>query len=94
MNVVVSLILLVTMIFFVTEIVPIEVTALSTAVLMVILGILPSKEFLNILSNPAPWTIICMFVLSGALVRTGVLDKVGDFISSNTKKVLYLLFSY
>ena len=90
----VSLILLIIMIvFFVTEIVPIEVTALSTAVLMVILGILPSKEFLNILSNPAPWTIICMFVLSGALVRTGVLDKVGDFISSNTKKSpLFVIF--
>ena len=93
-EVVISLILLVTMIvFFITEIVPIEVTALSTAVLMVILGILPSKEFLNILSNPAPWTIICMFVLSGALVRTGVLDKVGDFISSNTKKSpLFVIF--
>ena len=93
-EVIVSLILLITMIvFFVTEIVPIEVTALSTAVLMVILGILPSKEFLNILSNPAPWTIICMFVLSGALVRTGVLDKVGDFISSNTKKSpLFVIF--
>ena len=93
-QVVVSLILLIIMIvFFVTEIVPIEVTALSTAVLMVILGILPSKEFLNILSNPAPWTIICMFVLSGALVRTGVLDKVGDFISSNTKKSpLFVIF--
>ena len=50
-EVVISLILLVTMIiFFITEIVPIEVTALSTAVIMVILGILPSKEFLNILS--------------------------------------------
>ena len=93
-EVVISLILLVTMIvFFITEIVPIEVTALSTAVLMVILGVLPSKEFLNILSNPAPWTIICMFVLSGALVRTGVLDKVGDFISSNTKKSpLFVIF--
>ena len=93
-EVVISLILLVTMIvFFITEIVPIEVTALSTAVLMVILGVLPSKEFLNILSNPAPWTIICMFVLSGALVRTGVLDKVGDFISSNTKKnPLFVIF--
>ena len=93
-EVVVSLILLIIMIvFFVTEIVPIEVTALSTAVLMVILGILPSKEFLNILSNPAPWTIICIFVLSGALVRTGVLDKVGDFISSNTKKSpLFVIF--
>ena len=93
-EVVISLILLVTMIvFFITEIVPIEVTALSTAVLMVISGILPSKEFLDILSNPAPWTIICMFVLSGALVRTGVLDKVGDFISSNTKKSpLFVIF--
>ena len=93
-EVIVSLILLIIMIvFFVTEIVPIEVTALSTAVLMVILGILPSKEFLNILSNPAPWTIICMFVLSGALVRTCVLDKVGDFISSNTKKSpLFVIF--
>ena len=93
-EVIVCLILLIIMIvFFVTEIVPIEVTAFSTAVLMVILGILPSKEFLNILSNPAPWTIICMFVLSGALVRTGVLDKVGDFISSNTKKnPLFVIF--
>ena len=93
-EVIISLILLVTMIiFFITEIVPIEVTALSTAVLMVILGVLPSKEFLNILSNPAPWTIICMFVLSGALVRTGVLDKVGDFISSNTqKRPLFVIF--
>lgn len=86
-EVIISLILLVTMIvFFITEIVPVEVTALTTAVLMVVLGIIPSEEFLNILSNPAPWTIICMFVLSGALVRTGVLDKVGDYISSNTKK--------
>ena len=48
-EVVISIILLVTMIiFFITEIVPIEVTALSTAVLMVIMGILPSNEFLNI----------------------------------------------
>ena len=49
-EVIISLFLLVTMIiFFITEIVPIEVTALSTAVLMVVLGVLPSKEFLNIL---------------------------------------------
>ena len=88
---VVLLILMVTL--FVTELIPVEVTALSTAVLMIILGILPSNEFLFILSNPAPWTIICMFVLSGALVRTGVLDKVGDFISSNTKKNPILVIS-
>ena len=45
-EVVISLILLVTMIvFFITEIVPIEVTALSTAVLMVILGFFLAKNF-------------------------------------------------
>ena len=89
-----SVVLLILMVaLFVTELIPVEVTALSTAVLMIILGILPSNEFLFILSNPAPWTIICMFVLSGALVRTGVLDKVGDFISSNTKKNPILVIS-
>ena len=48
-----SVVLLILMVaLFVTELIPVEVTALSTAVLMIILGILPSHEFLFILSNP------------------------------------------
>ncbi len=70
---------------FFIEPIPTEVTALTTAFLMIIFGVLPSQEFLSILSNPAPWTIMSMFVLSGALVRTGLLNKVGEFISNNTK---------
>tara|TARA_B100000902_G_scaffold239075_1_gene226412 strand:+ start:95 stop:1816 length:1722 start_codon:yes stop_codon:yes gene_type:complete len=70
---------------FFIEPIPTEVTALTTAFLMIIFGVLPSQEFLSILSNPAPWTIMAMFVLSGALVRTGLLNKVGEFISNNTK---------
>jgi di/tricarboxylate transporter len=71
---------------FIIEPIPVEVTALSVTVLMIMSGILPSQEFLFVLSNPAPWTIMAMFVLSGALVRTGVLNKMGEFISNNSEK--------
>ena len=61
-----SLILLTLMFLgFLIEPIPVEVTALTTAVFMIILGVLPTQEFLSILSNPAPWTIMAMFVLSG-----------------------------
>ena len=85
-DITVSLMLLTLMLLgFFIEPIPAEVTALTTAFLMIIFDVLPSQEFLSILSNPAPWTIMAMFVLSGALVRTGLLNKVGEFISNNTK---------
>ena len=85
-DITISLILLTLMFLgFLIEPIPVEVTALTTAVFMIILGVLPTQEFLSILSNPAPWTIMAMFVLSGALVRTGLLNKMGEFISNNSK---------
>jgi uncharacterized membrane protein len=39
--------------------------------LMLILGLLPYDAALEVLSNPAPWTIAAMFIVMGALVRTG-----------------------
>jgi di/tricarboxylate transporter len=61
---------------FVRETYPVEVTALSGAVLMLVLGILPLDATFAALANPAPWTIASMFVIVGALVRTGALDWV------------------
>ena len=61
-------------VFFIRETYPNEVIALSGAVLMMVLGILPLPALLNVFSNPAPWTIAAMFVLSAALVRTGILN--------------------
>ncbi len=85
-DITISLLLLTLMLIgFLIEPVPVEVTALTTAFLMVVFGVLPNQEFLFILSNPAPWTIMAMFVISGALVRTGLLNKVGEFISNNIK---------
>jgi di/tricarboxylate transporter len=64
------------LVLFVREVFPVEVTALAGAALMVILGILPQEDALGVLSNHAPWTIAAMFVIVGALVRTGALDWV------------------
>ena len=59
---------------FVRETYPTEVVAIAGSAAMLILGLLPYDAALDVLSNPAPWTIAAMFVIMGALVRTGALD--------------------
>ncbi|MCC6007016.1 MAG: SLC13 family permease, partial [Rhodobacteraceae bacterium] len=61
---------------FVRERYPVEVVALTGAALMVATGILQVPNALDVLSNPAPWTIAAMFVIVGGLTRTGALDWV------------------
>ncbi|MEP3632709.1 MAG: SLC13 family permease [Shimia thalassica] len=59
---------------FMREVYPAEVVAIAGASALLILGLLPYEEALHVLANPAPWTIAAMFVVMGALVRTGALD--------------------
>ncbi len=59
---------------FVRETYPTEVVAIAGAAVMLVLGILPYEDALAVLSNPAPWTIVAMFIVMGALVRTGALE--------------------
>ena len=40
---------------------------------------------LSVFSNPAPWTIAAMFILSGGLVRTGALKAISDFAATRAK---------
>ncbi|UWR01682.1 SLC13 family permease [Ruegeria conchae] len=61
-------------IMFLREVYPTEVVAIGGVALMLATGILPYQSALAVLSNPAPWTIGAMFIIMGALVRTGALD--------------------
>ncbi|WP_417269984.1 SLC13 family permease [Celeribacter sp.] len=74
-------------VLFVREIYPTEVVAMAGAAIMLVLGILPYDAGLAVLSNPAPWTIAMMFVVMGALVRTGGLEwftsKAGHYAESH-----------
>jgi di/tricarboxylate transporter len=56
---------------FMWERLPVEVVAIVGASVLVVLGILPTDEVLDVFSNNAPWTIAAMLILVGALVRTG-----------------------
>ena len=64
---------------FLRETFPTEVVAIAGVALMLICGVLPYKDGLEVLSNPAPWTIAAMFIIMGALVRTGALDVLTRF---------------
>ncbi|MCG7623072.1 SLC13 family permease [Epibacterium sp. Ofav1-8] len=59
---------------FLRETYPTEVVALCGVSLMLVTGVLPYDQALPVLANPAPWTIAAMFLIMGALVRTGALD--------------------
>lgn len=61
-------------VMFVRERYPTEVVAMAGAATCLVLGILPYDLALESLTNAAPWTITAMFLIMGALVRTGVLD--------------------
>ncbi len=71
---------------FLKEVYPVEVVAIGGAVLMLILGILPMEDVPSVLSNNAPWTIAAMFIIVGALVRTGALEIVTSAVSRNAEK--------
>ena len=61
-------------VLFLRETYPTEVVAIAGAAVLLALGVLPYEQALGVLSNPAPWTIAAMFIVMGALVRTGALD--------------------
>ncbi|MFT6606157.1 MAG: di/tricarboxylate transporter [Halocynthiibacter sp.] len=68
------LVVVVMFVLFVRERYPAEVIAIGGAAVMLATGVLPYEKALGVLSNPAPWTIAAMFIVMGALVRTGALD--------------------
>ena len=67
-------IILVALALFVTELFPIDVTALLVLGLLLILGLVSPSESLTGFSNPAVITIACLFILSHALQKSHVLE--------------------
>lgn len=59
---------------FLREIYPTEVVAIGGAAILLAVGVLPYENAQAVLQNSAPWTIAAMFIVMGALVRTGALD--------------------
>jgi di/tricarboxylate transporter len=63
---------------------PPVVIAVLGGIAMMLLGFLPVDEALGVFANPAPITIAAMFILSGALLRTGALEEVSGWVIRRT----------
>ncbi|MEO1733384.1 MAG: SLC13 family permease [Pseudomonadota bacterium] len=83
---------------FLREIFPTEVVAVTGASLMLVTGILPYDAALPVLANPAPWTIAAMFLIMGALVRTGALEAFTSVAQrqaeTNPRRAIALLIGF
>lgn len=76
--------LVATLVAFTTERYPPVVVAVLGGVAMLALGYLPTNQLGSVFGNPAPVTIAAMFVLSGALLRTGALEGVTGWVIRRT----------
>lgn len=73
-------------VLFVREVYPTEVVAIAGVAVLLALGVLPYGAALEVFSNPAPWTIAAMFIVMGALVRTGALDAFTSLADRQAKQ--------
>lgn len=73
-------IILLLLVGFILERYPPEVTAVGGAALFMLFGFVTPVEAMKAFSNSAPITIGALFILSGALVRTGVLEGLADYV--------------
>ncbi len=62
---------------FVKEVFPAHITAMTALAALIATGVISTESALAVFSNPAPITIACMFILSAALQKTGVIDFMG-----------------
>ena len=70
---------------FVLERYPTEVVALGAVGLLLASGVLDPARALAVMANPAPVTIAALFILSGAMVRVGLLDAVSAWIGARAR---------
>jgi di/tricarboxylate transporter len=73
-------ILAVSVLFLVTEWIPMEVTALLCLGAVALTGLVSPVEALSGFSNPAVVTVWAVFILSGGLTLTGVANVIGRFV--------------
>jgi len=68
------------LISFITEWLPVDFTALAVAVVLMLLGLVTPEEGIAGFSNSATITVMAMFILSAGISRTGVIQIFRDLL--------------
>ncbi|MGL4402030.1 MAG: SLC13 family permease [Luteolibacter sp.] len=87
------LVIFVTLIAFIREWAAPDVIALSVLCLVVALGLVDFAKMTDVFKNEAPLTIAALFVIGGALEKSGAVDHIGralrDRLSGNTRTAIF-----
>jgi di/tricarboxylate transporter len=88
-------VVIVALICFVTEWLPADITALTIAVLLIVLGLVTPDEGIAGFGNSATITVMAMFILSAGITRTGVVQIFRDLLlkwggKSITRQILVM----
>ncbi len=83
---VVIAITIIAVILFITELFPVDVTAVLVMVALLLTGILTPQEGLSGFSNEATITVMALLILSIGLQSTGLVDQIGDKLETLTGK--------
>ncbi len=73
-------VLILALVAFVTEVLPVDLIALIVAIVLMILGLVTPNEGISGFGNSATITVMAMFILSYGITKTGVINIVRDFL--------------
>jgi di/tricarboxylate transporter len=73
-------VLIIALIAFIAEWLPVDLTALSIAVILMLLGLVTPNEGVSGFGNSATITVMAMFILSAGITKTGLLNIVRDWL--------------
>ncbi|HRP95863.1 MAG TPA: SLC13 family permease [Rhodocyclaceae bacterium] len=79
---VVGLVLLGLFAVFIREWLKPDVAVMLAVAALLVLGLLTPGQVLGVFANSAPITVACLFIISGALSRTGCVDRLGDWLGA------------
>ena len=68
------------LICFITDVLPVDITALCVAVVLIVLGLVTPDEGIAGFGNSATITVMAMFILSAGISRTGVIQVFRDLL--------------
>ncbi|WP_041619998.1 SLC13 family permease [Stanieria cyanosphaera] len=88
-------VLVVALIAFIFEWLPVDITALAVAVVLIVLGLVTPEEGIEGFGNSATITVLAMFILSAGVTRTGVVQIARDWLikyggKSVTRQILVM----
>ncbi len=82
---IITALLIITVYLLISERIPIDLTAIGIIVVLTLSGILTPTEAVSGFSNPAVITVGAMFLISRAMIRTGVVGVIGEQVVGLTR---------